>query len=211
MSTSANRGAFIVFEGCDKSGKSTQCSLLVERLNRDGISAQLLKFPDRTTTIGKMIDSYLQQSCQLEDHSIHLLFAANRWEAMPKMNELLNSGVTLVVDRYSFSGVAFSSAKPELSMEWCREPERGLLRPDRVFYLTVGAEVASQRGDFGAERYEKKDFQAKVATMFDKLKDDSWTVINADKAVTELSNEIFEHAMNVINSAQTEKLGKLWL
>lgn len=72
-------------------------------------------------------------------------------------------------------------------MEWCREPERGLLRPDRVFYLTVGAEVASQRGDFGAERYEKKDFQAKVATMFDKLKDDSWTVSSLLNVMTDYS------------------------
>lgn len=62
------------------------------------------------------------------------------------------------------------------SIDWCRQPERGLLRPDRVFYLTVSAEVASQRGDYGTERYEQKDFQATVATMFDRLKDKTWVV-----------------------------------
>lgn len=36
---------------------------------------------DRTTPIGQMINSYLQQSSELEDRAIHLLFAANRWEA----------------------------------------------------------------------------------------------------------------------------------
>ena len=45
MSTSVKRGAFIVFEGCDRAGKSTQCSLLVERLNKSGVAAQLMKFP----------------------------------------------------------------------------------------------------------------------------------------------------------------------
>jgi thymidylate kinase len=37
--------------------------------------------PDRTTTIGKMIDAYLKGDQEAEDHVIHLLFSANRWEA----------------------------------------------------------------------------------------------------------------------------------
>ena len=37
---------------------------------------------DRTTQTGKMIDSYLQHKSDLDDHAIHLLFSANRWEAM---------------------------------------------------------------------------------------------------------------------------------
>ena len=61
-------------------------------------------------------------------------------------------------------------------MEWCRKPEEGLLRPDQVIYLKVSADVASQRGDYGTERYEHKDFQATVATMYDQLKDKTWTV-----------------------------------
>ncbi|KAK7475517.1 hypothetical protein BaRGS_00033273 [Batillaria attramentaria] len=207
----AERGAFIVFEGCDKSGKSTQCSQLVQRLNDAGVKAELLKFPDRTTTIGKMINSYLQQSCQIEDHAIHLLFTANRWEAMPRMTELLQSGVTLVVDRYSFSGVAYSAAKPDFSVEWCQQPERGLLRPDHVFYLTLSPEVAAQRGDYGTERYEKKEIQAKAAANFDLLKDETWTVINADKTKEDLSTEIFEHAMKVVDSSKQAELAQLWL
>jgi dTMP kinase len=38
-------------------------------------------FPDRTTPIGKMIDNYLKGEAEQEDHVIHLLFSANRWEA----------------------------------------------------------------------------------------------------------------------------------
>lgn len=37
---------------------------------------------DRTTQTGKMIDNYLQNKSELDDHAIHLLFSANRWEAM---------------------------------------------------------------------------------------------------------------------------------
>lgn len=35
---------------------------------------------DRTTTIGQLISSYLEKKSDLEDHTVHLLFSANRWE-----------------------------------------------------------------------------------------------------------------------------------
>ena len=39
-----------------------------------------LIYIDRTTPIGQMIDAYLRSTSELDDHSIHLLFSANRWE-----------------------------------------------------------------------------------------------------------------------------------
>lgn len=39
-----------------------------------------LNFTDRTTAIGQMIDAYLRSTSELDDHAIHLLFSANRWE-----------------------------------------------------------------------------------------------------------------------------------
>ena len=74
------RGAFILFEGVDRCGKSTQCRLLVQTLQSRGIEAELWRYPDRTTAIGQMIDKYLQSQTDMDDASIHLLFSANRWE-----------------------------------------------------------------------------------------------------------------------------------
>jgi dTMP kinase len=105
------RGALIVVEGCDKSGKMTQCKKIVEALRRAATNIQFMTFPDRNTTIGKTLNEYLQDQCELEDHAAHLLFAANRWELMPTMTDALLSGTTLIVDRYSYSGVAYSAAK----------------------------------------------------------------------------------------------------
>ncbi|KAM6326734.1 thymidylate kinase isoform 3-T3 [Podargus strigoides] len=110
------RGALIVLEGVDRAGKSTQGRRLVEALQADGHRADLLRFPERTTEIGRLISSYLVKEKNLEDHTVHLLFSANRWEHVPLMKEKLHQGITLVVDRYAFSGVAFTSAK-ELSKE----------------------------------------------------------------------------------------------
>lgn len=109
---SVKRGAFIVLEGVDRAGKSTQAKKLVESLNKKRIPAELIAFPDRTTHTGKLISEYLSDSnYKLNDFAIHLLFTANRWENVDKMKKLLAEGTTLIVDRYSYSGVAFSAAK----------------------------------------------------------------------------------------------------
>ena len=107
-----NRGAFVVLEGIDRSGKTTQCKLLWQRLIQAGIAATCWRFPNRTTATGRIINEYLQQSqMQLDDHAIHLLFSANRWEVAQNLARTLYNGTTVICDRYAYSGVAFSSAK----------------------------------------------------------------------------------------------------
>lgn len=74
-----------------------------------------------------------------DDAAIHLLFSANRWEASKQLKADLEAGITIVCDRYCFSGVAFTAAKETLGYEWCRAPDRGLPAPDVVFYLDVSS------------------------------------------------------------------------
>lgn len=74
------RGALIVLEGLDRSGKSTQCAKLLSFLEGLGHPTELWRFPDRETSVGQMISAYLSNKSQLDDHTIHLLFSANRWE-----------------------------------------------------------------------------------------------------------------------------------
>nr|XP_030706161.1 thymidylate kinase isoform X4 [Globicephala melas] len=187
------RGALIVLEGVDRAGKSTQSRKLVDALCAAGHCAELLRFPERSTEIGKLLSSYLEKKSEVEDHSVHLLFSANRWEHVlphgwlpeaasrsalflfspvpaacsperlphlglrdasgrtfrPLIKEKLSQGITLVVDRYAFSGVAFTSAK-ELQL----------------------AEAAA-RGEFGRERYESSPFQQRALQCFQQLLGDS--------------------------------------
>lgn len=205
-----NRGALIVFEGCDRSGKSTQCNLLLKSLEEKGHSVKLLKFPDRTTVIGKMIDDYLSCKKEVDDHAVHLLFSANRWENVQMMKDLLFSGTTVLVDRYAYSGVAFTAAKQGFDIEWCKCSDMGLPRPDAVLYLTLSSEAAAKRGGFGVERYEQTDFQKKVAANFDKLKDEDWRVIDADKSVEDLHRELENICLSQISDSVSKKLRTLW-
>ncbi|KAI8956768.1 thymidylate kinase-domain-containing protein [Daldinia sp. FL1419] len=162
------RGAFIVFEGMDRAGKTTQAKLLQQRCIESGREVRFMRFPDRTTTIGKMIDSYLKGETEIEDHVIHLLFSANRWEAAKKIKAELEAGHSIICDRFYHSGIVYSAAKniKSLSLSWAKAPEVGLPRPDMVLFLDLEEEVARERGGWGGEVYEKGEMQRRVRDLF---------------------------------------------
>ncbi|KAJ5775146.1 uncharacterized protein N7511_000157 [Penicillium nucicola] len=197
-SSATRRGALIVVEGLDRAGKSSQCEMLRGFLSEQGHSVKYIRFPDRTTPIGKLIDSYLRGSSHQDDHSIHLLFSANRWEVAKRIEEDIASGITVIVDRYSYSGVVYSAAKanPTLSLDWAWQPEIGLPRPDICLFLGISPEEAAKRGGFGAERYENEAMQTRVRelfqTIFERMQDVA--IIDAGKSIDEVSKEI-QHAV----------------
>eukprot|EP00924_Labyrinthula_sp_SR-Ha-C_P005101 snap_masked-scaffold_1-processed-gene-21.32-mRNA-1 protein AED:0.31 eAED:0.31 QI:0/-1/0/1/-1/1/1/0/210 len=207
------RGAFIVFEGLDRVGKTTQTQMLVENLTKAEMKAKLFRFPDRTTQTGKLISSYLSSGATLNDEAVHLLFSANRWESSDEIKQLLEQGTNVVCDRYAFSGVSFTAAKGK-DFEWCRNPDKGLPEPDLVIFLTLPEGEAEKRGEFGAERYEKKDFQDKVREQFAKLEKETlnWTNIQANKSIEDLQQELFLLVKTKILDIQKEnkRLGLLW-
>ncbi|KAG1776658.1 thymidylate kinase [Suillus placidus] len=219
--SSSKRGAFIVIEGLDRSGKSTQASLLHNRLQdlQDAGATTpkvvLLKFPDRTTAIGKMIDAYLRSESELDDHAIHLLFSANRWELASTITAHLAQGTIVLADRYAFSGIAFSARKG-LPYEWCRAPEVGLPAPDLTLFFNISPEVAAARGGYGLERYEKEEVQKGVRQVFDKIGravqeegEGKWVEIDAGKNKEEVAEELWK-AVEPLASGVKGSVSKLW-
>lgn len=185
-----SRGKLIVIEGLDRAGKSLQCTKLVANLQKEGRKVAKMNFPDRSTAIGKIINEYLANAkSEISDEAIHLLFSANRWEAKSKINKLLDEGVSLVVDRYCYSGIAFSAAKG-MDFDWCRSCDVGLPKPDLVIFLDVDEKTASQRGGYGEERYETKEMQQKVRAQFNKLREPEWAWISANGSIDEVEAAI---------------------
>ncbi|XP_063824776.1 thymidylate kinase [Ostrinia nubilalis] len=204
-----NRGALIVVEGLDRTGKSTQCKALVERLKKHDIQAEATNFPARNTEIGKVIDSYLKSQNNLSDETIHLLFSANRWERANEIMKTLEKGISVIVDRYCYSGVAFTAAKG-LNIDWCKAPDVGLPKPDKVFFLTMPLESVQQRKGYGNERYEVLAFQKRVAEMYLKLQDETWDIIDANRTMECIEEELLQKALNVINKIENKPVGKVW-
>mmetsp|Transcript_6665 Transcript_6665/g.9412 ORF Transcript_6665/g.9412 Transcript_6665/m.9412 type:complete len:254 (+) Transcript_6665:97-858(+) len=221
---SGTRGAFVLLEGVDRCGKTTQCGLLMKHLVTLGVAAAAMRFPDRTTSVGQLINGYLASGQDLDDRAVHLLFSANRWEAAPKLRETLASGKTIVCDRYAYSGVAFSSAKKfedkndELTIDWCKSPDLGLPAPDVVIFLDLSQDDAEKRGGYGGERYEKRDMQIRVRERFDELKNIDevegrvpWHIVNAAQSIEDVQNDINKIVEKTLkNVAQGKPLRNMW-
>ncbi len=192
-----------MFEGLDRCGKSTQAQLLHSALE----GAKLVRFPDRTTPIGKVIDDYLNHRIELNDQAIHLLFSANRWEVSDSIIKALKEGKTVIVDRYAFSGIVFSRAKG-LDRNWCCIPDAGLPAPDIVIYLDLSPEEAKKRGGYGRERYEKTEFQDKVRRLYDRLSGASplWKTLDASQPKDQLHQEIKTLVFDTIRQVRDEPL-----
>jgi dTMP kinase len=220
------RGLFFLFEGVDRCGKTTQARRLCEALAAAGERCELMRFPDRASPTGQLLDRYLQRQLELDDRAVHLLFSANRWEASARLAGLLRAGVHVVVDRFAHSGVAFSSAKPAsgapppngaaLALEWCKAPDAGLPMPDVLLFMDIPLEKAAARGGFGGERYETPEMQAAVRARFAALRAEveavgaavagasEWANVDAAASIEEVGAHIFALAQRTLAAARAE-------
>ncbi|KAL2040709.1 hypothetical protein N7G274_006688 [Stereocaulon virgatum] len=198
------RGALIVIEGLDRAGKSTQHARVCQNLRNQGHRVKSMRFPDRTTPIGESIGAYLRGESQQEDHVIHLLFSANRWEAAASIRTAIEDGTTVVIDRYYYSGIVYSAAKgrDDLSLRWAREPEVGLPRPDLCLFLDVSPEVAARRGGFGNEKYETSVMQKRVRELFYELVQlrdgEDIEIVDAGRGIEVVERDIMEKVVRLM-------------
>lgn len=204
------RGALIVIEGLDRAGKSTQCEKLSLALRKEGRPVKCMRFPNRSTPIGQSIDAYLRGESHQEDHAIHLLFSANRWEATPQIKEDIANGITIIIDRYYYSGIVYSAAKErhDLSMDWAMQPDIGLPKPDLCIFLDLPQSDAATRGGFGTERYETNDMQKKVRVLFMKLleapKNDEMVSVDASQSIDEIQEKIHQLAIEMFQKSSMQ-------
>lgn len=113
----------------------------------------------------------------------------------------MNSGITIICDRYFASGVVFSVAKG-MNMDWCLSPERGLPAPDKIFLLDLSPEEQKRRKGFGEERYENSAFQNTVRDSYYNLMNQmpqlDWEVINAEGTRDDVFKKLYDKIDNII-------------
>ncbi|CDS40003.1 thymidylate kinase [Echinococcus multilocularis] len=173
----SKRGLFVVLEGLDRVGKSTQAKMLAEALSDIyGAKTYLLCFPDRSTAIGQCLSNYLSGKVDINPHAVHLLFTANRWEKASDIRTALAEGRCVVLDRYSYSGIVYTASKEHPdppTWEWCLRSEEGLPQPDVVVcFVPSSVDSLEDRGDYGKERFENASFQTRVLANFRRLAND---------------------------------------
>jgi dTMP kinase len=203
------RGQLILIEGLDRSGKSTQTEILQSKLQQRGGQAELIKFPDRSTKIGSIINQYLtDKSFTLPDQAAHLLFLANRWELAVEIERMLNDGAFVVLDRYIYSGIAYSLAKliqnpsttskEMANIEWLYAPDKGLPKPDLTLFLTLDLDQIGDRKGWGEERYEMTEFQSKVKQCFLQILSQDSVISNENVVLVDVNNKLIEQVTELL-------------
>jgi dTMP kinase len=108
--------SFIVIEGLDGSGKSTQVKRLCNYLTNNKIKFEYIHFP-RTDepNFGLLISRFLRGELgdldKVDPWVVAMLFAGDRWAASSQIRQWISEGTLVVVDRYVFSNMAYQVAK----------------------------------------------------------------------------------------------------
>ena len=163
-------GKFIVFEGLDGAGTTTQARLLAEWLLSDGQTVLETAEPS-DGPIGRMIRRVLREDClgandaRMNPSSIAALFAADRADHLwSEIEPALRRGEVVICDRYVHSSLAYQGS--EVDFDWVTALNAPMRRPDLIIHLEVSVNVAGARRAARADEaeiYEADGFQARVS------------------------------------------------
>lgn len=169
---SRRRGRFLVLEGLDGAGTTTQAAILASRLAALGRRVHLTSEPSRGP-VGKLLRRALRGTIAggrpLDQRALALLFAADRIDHLAsEVEPRLASGVDVVSDRYALSSLAYQSAATG-DLAWVEVLNREAPAPDLTIFLEVRPAVALRRRyAASAEReiFEVPAFQRRVAAAY---------------------------------------------
>lgn len=193
MMDEEEKGKIIVIEGTDCSGKKTQTDLLVKKLKKDGKKCISISFPCYDTPTGKIVggaylgkkdicDSFFDDAVNLDPKVACLYYAADRKYNINKVNEYIEKGYYVILDRYVTSNLAHQGCKIEdkderfYMYQWIDKLEYWLLelpKPDITIFLHVPY-------DFSKELEKNRD-------ILDEHEKDQEYLKKAERAYVELS------------------------
>ena len=157
-------GLFLVIEGSDGSGKSTQYRLLSERLKSEGYDVREIKFPRYDEEASYFVRKYLKgeygEANELGPYTPSLFYALDRYDGGKQIRQWIEEGAIVLADRYIAANKAHQGQKLDdqaarlAYYQWLDQLEFGMLeipKPDLNLVLTVPAETAMElikkRGD----------------------------------------------------------------
>lgn len=201
-----NKGKFIVFEGIDGAGKTTQIQLLAKRLREKGIDVDVSAEPT-TNESGKALRRALSGQEKKSYCEMAAMFVLDRIGHNAQIRELVDAGKTVISDRYYYSSLAYQGKATDYA--WVRAmnidcPE--IRRPDVCIYLDLTPEESLKRisnGRESVEIYENLEKLTEVRASFyyaieDLRKDgEQIFIVDASRSLEEISDEIFNIVSNI--------------
>ena len=149
------KGKFIVFEGTDGSGKTTQAKLLLSYFKKNGVKVAEISFPRYKGSLwGKMVRRYLDGDFgKIDPYLASVLYAGDRAAASEEIKGWLSEGKVVVCNRYVGSNIGHMAAKFKKPTErkkyvdWLESLEYGenkIPREDLVILLQVPIRVTKR-------------------------------------------------------------------
>jgi dTMP kinase len=195
---------FIVFEGIDGSGTTTQINLLKGLLNQKKVVFWATYEPTHGP-VGKLIHSILEGSLQVAHETTALLFAADRNEHVfhgkgSIINKVKENNL-VICDRYLFSSLAYQSV--DCDFEYVAALNQGFPLPEYVFFLDTPLEICTKRRSerSNSHIFETSSYQKKVIKYYEKafahFAHSSLQIIRLDGAKTK--QEILEDVWKIIS------------
>lgn len=201
-------GSFLVLEGIDGSGTTTQARLLVDWLKAEGRAAHLTREPSQGP-VGLFLREALAhrlrdeqgQPTELDWQSLALLFTADRMDHLQReVLPALDRGEVVVSDRYDLSSLLYQSLTSdvgEAALPWLQALNERARRPDLTLVFDVEPEVAeARRAARGGreELFEKRELQSRLAKGYRRanelLPQDRIEVVQASGSIEEVQRRI---------------------
>lgn len=196
------RGLLISFEGIDGCGKSTQADLLLQRLNKEGLSPLLIREPGGTPVGEDIRQVILENHYSLSLGAELLLYMAARSELTGQVIiPALISGKIIICDRFTDSTLAYQGYGGGADLAEIRALNRIAARgitPALTFLFDLMAEDAAKRRKVIADRMESKDlfFHRRVRAGYLQLADAEdyrFEVINAQDSIENIAELVWSH------------------
>jgi len=185
------RAVFIVLEGGDGAGKTTQSRALCSGLRREGYRIHSTAEPSRSA-VGRLVRQNFLQREKIAPEVEALLFAADRFlHLKSEVRPALSARKIVVCDRYMYASLAYQGAQG-VDMRWLREINRFAEKPDLAIYLDVPAEMALGRIARKKSVLEQLDFQQRVRQEYLKLvQAGELVLVDSTQPIKKVANDIF--------------------
>ena len=175
---------YIVFEGIDGAGKSTQIQLLKEWLEDNGLEVETMVEPT-DSEVGKLIRKILQRPDATTDRvqkTLGLLFAADRMLIMDKLSD---DKKVIISDRSFISSLAYQEPA-----DWISVLNKYAKKPDLLLLLDLDVKTSVSRTS-GEDTFENEEFLTNVKSNYlDLVKDYNHEIINANNGINKVSSDI---------------------
>lgn len=204
----AKQGRFIVLEGLDGSGISTQAARLERHLRKLGYKTLLTKEPT-SGIIGRLIMSALREKWDASHMSLQLLFSADRAQHIAdEIEPALKQGKTVICDRYVFSTLAYGFASG-VNFEWLYSINKTFKVPDITIFIDVSPDVSLSRITKGRERrelFEKRETLGKVRKAYLNLaRRFNFRIINGEDSAEETGERVARVVDDILEAKAKNK------